>query len=217
MGDQEDERQEILEELRIQREELRIQREEIDAIRAQHAIDGDFRKTFMTEGIELMRQFLAWFEQTRGVSGDAKPEPRVVDTEVLHKPGKLAHSEWATYTGFRDYFCALEERCKGPMRLRPEQVTKERLASMAGVHPRTINRRMHDWGLDPTRDWPPCETWPQHPLSKNGQGQLFDIGHKLCAMAAAGFLAVLDLSTDGKVDYLIHVCKLVVQEVHKHL
>jgi len=179
-------------------EELQSLRDETAAIRAELATTGDL-KAFVSACTDLMRQMAGY---------RARPqEAESAQQEPVHKVGKLAHPSWGTYAGFREHLCRLEQESGVPS----EHVSKDLIASMAGVVPRTINRRMRDWGLKIRRDWPPS-TWPKR--APNAPRQ-FDL--PLSCAAAAGVTAVLDLISDGKLDHVFHACKLLMQQVPSHL
>jgi hypothetical protein len=200
-------------------QELQALREENAALREQITSNGTPRE-FFDAFIGLLQQMredqARLFESWRQHSSEPLPEPAIVESVAVHRPGKLAHPEWATYVGIRDHLRALETEADLP----PGEITQDLIAGMAGVHPRTLHRRLvNDWGLDlkHDRDWPPSRM-PEQPRKTPRQGRLFELGHTTMSIAAAAPVMLgLDLFADGRVDHIVRWCNAVVSQIPKHL
>lgn len=201
---------EILQELRALREENATLREQI----ARNGTPREFFDAFIGLLQQMREDQARLFESWRQHTSEPLPEPAVVESVAVHRPGKLAHPEWATYPGIRDHLRALEKEAELPS----EEITQDLIAGMAGVHPRTLHRRLvNDWGLDLKRDWPPSRM-PEKPRKTPRQGRLFDLGHTTTSIAAgAPVMLGLDLFADGRVDHIVRWCNAVVSQIPKHL
>lgn len=131
---------------------------------------------------------------------------RAVSNGVGKRPSQPSIHEWRTYEGFRDDMRHREREWNRHNRRADgthPSVTKKALAGQSGGDSdRTISRTMDRYHLDPLRDWPPS-SWPDHPPEMQPS-----LPHLVTTAAIFAGAVLLDVMTDGRLDGVVRICKL---------
>jgi hypothetical protein len=122
--------------------------------------------------------------------------------------GRPSYPEWWTYQGFRSDLCRAEHLLREPPDgTGTDDISKQRVAGVLGVHPQTISRAMDYYHL--ARHWWPPSTWPQD----EPQPHLPNIGHAIAAASLVFGSGMLDYVSDGKMDGVIDFCQFLAQHL----
>lgn len=135
------------------------------------------------------------------------PPPRQKSAEQP-RPHRPQIKAWRTWPGFRDNMRARERTAREARRKSgvkaPLQLVDLAEQSGGGDSLKTIERTMHDYGLDPATAGLPSQ-WPdEDPRQKKSDG------HPLAAMIAViAIIPMLDAVIGGRFDSIVHISHLI--------
>jgi hypothetical protein len=177
-----------------------------------HRLIGQIAREFSQKMLELAEAQRAMVETQRVIVEHlsavykAKPEDQ---SEPVPLPRRFLIDAWNTYAGFRADMLARQREVAGSVR----SVQKQTLANKVGGDTvKNISRVMTHYWL-PLDLWPPSR-WPEQQPSYPPLKRVRATRATLAIAGLAGTRVLLDVASDGKLDNVVRLCRLVTPVMH---